>query len=104
MLQPIFLNPEEVGDPLKLTELVRRALREASYAGPRGGNLVYVDAMDLPGALEVRGVYSVREGQVTVTLKVRKDGKERFTKVLKAPVADLAKLVPAILETVEGIR
>ena len=66
VLHPRLLNPEEVGDSLHLSELLDVQLRGESEAVPRGGTIVYVDANELPGAVEPKGIYSVMGGKIVV--------------------------------------
>jgi hypothetical protein len=63
LLPPLFLNPGEGFDNLRLTALVRKKLREESYASARGGThslpVVYVDEEQFAGAVLPSGTCSI---------------------------------------------
>jgi WD40 repeat protein len=77
ILRPVLLNQKLGRDDLKLTPLLRDALREESYATVRGRDaapLVFVDAEEMPDAIIPTGLYTIEGETVRVTLNlVRND-------------------------------
>jgi uncharacterized caspase-like protein len=96
ILRPVLQNQKLGYDNLKLTPLLRDALREESYATVRGHEtapLVFVDAEEMPGAIIPSGNYAIEGDTVTITLiLVRNDEVlKRFT--IEGQRTDLPGLV-----------
>jgi len=112
LLSPMFLNPGEGFDNLRLTALVRKKLRDDSYASGRGGArrlpVVYVDAEQFTGVLLPSGTYSVAGDKVQATLVLVRDQK-RLTDLkvegdAKDPSALAAQIVEGIMGAVENVK
>jgi WD40 repeat protein/uncharacterized caspase-like protein len=122
ILKPVFLDAETVDDQLRLNELVADRLRALSESGsargpgsaaaPGGtgvGGIVYVDAAEMPGAVQVRGSYTVAAaaasggggGTVRVTLRLRRDGAEIGSAMVTGSVSDPAGLADRIAAAIE---
>ncbi len=94
ILRPVLMDPEVIGDPLKLTQLFAKRLREESATVARGGGtVVYVDAEELPGAIQPKGTYTVDGNTVTVRLVLWRDGEKAATVPVEGTKDRLAKLV-----------
>ena len=101
VLKPVLFNPEEVGDPLRLTQLLGKHLRERSTIGRRGvGPFVYVNADELPGAVQPKGAYTVNDSAVAVTLALWRVGEKTTTLQVKGTTDDLPKLASAMVDAV----
>ncbi|RPJ06298.1 MAG: hypothetical protein EHM37_20125, partial [Deltaproteobacteria bacterium] len=112
LLSPMFLNPGEGFDNLRLTALVRKKLRDDSYASGRGGArrlpVVYVDAEQFTGVLLPSGTYSIAGDKVQATLVLVRDQK-RLTDLkvegdAKDPSALAAQIVEGIMGAVENVK
>ena len=69
LLKASFQDDARVKDVLGLSKRVNDRFREASAAA-RGATLVFVDADDFPGAVQVIGRYKVSGDRVTVTFSL----------------------------------
>jgi WD40 repeat protein len=67
VVQASFQEEARVRDNLGLGKRVNDRLRAASSSG-RGAALVYVEAAEFPGAVEVRGRYKLAENKVTMSV------------------------------------
>ena len=112
LLPPVFLNPGEGFDNLGLTGLVRKMLREESYASTRSGvqNLpaVYVDADQFAGGLLPSGTYNINGDAVQVAIVLVRD-RQRLTVVKvegssKAPDLLAQQILKGIMEAVQKIQ
>jgi WD40 repeat protein len=112
LLPPLFLNHTEGFDTLSLTALVRKKLRDESYASGRGGAqqlpVVYVDAEQFAGAISPSGTYSIAGDKVQATVVLVRDQKRlKDLKVegnAKDPAALAAKIVEGIMEAVKDVK
>lgn len=76
LLAPVFQNPEEVGDPLGLTDRVELLLAnesETQARGQGGGGFVFMGKGKLPGAVEPSGSYTIAKGKATVRIVLRRE-------------------------------
>ena len=77
ILRPVLLNRTLGIDNLKLTPLLREALREESYATVHGRDtaaLIFVDAGEMPEAILPTGLYTITGETIKLTLNlVRND-------------------------------
>lgn len=104
--RPMVLRPQLVtlDEDLHLDRLVAERLREDGAAAPRGDAppaLSFVDAADFPGAIQPSGVYTLSGDAVSLTLKLRKDGKDLKTLTLSGSKADPAALAGKIAAAIE---
>lgn len=76
MLRSSLLNRDEDEDDPKRTPLLRRELAEATVSSGRGEPvaIVYVPGDDYAGAVRPTGTYTVQSGDVSVRLRLKKDG------------------------------
>ncbi len=74
ILSPRLLNAELIEDDLKLEPMLRARLRESSYAVARGqpAQVVYVDADEMAGAIQLSGQYTVQAPNLQVRLVLRR--------------------------------
>jgi len=112
LLPPMLMNLGEGFDNLGLTALVRKKLREESYASDRGGArrlpVVYVDAEQFAGAFVPSGTYSVAGDKVQATVILVRDQK-RLTDLkvegnAKDPEALSAEIVQRIMATIQSLK
>jgi uncharacterized protein YkuJ len=112
LLPPVFLNPGEGFDNLGLTALIRKKLREESYASARGRThslpAVFIDAEQFAGALLPSGTYSVAGDKVQATVVLVRDQK-RLTNLkvegdANDPEALSAKIVERIMATIQELK
>jgi hypothetical protein len=112
LLRPVLQNADEnvLDDDLGLMPLLRGKLRDASFAGVRGGKKalppVYVDADEMPGAVRPSGKYTVAGQAVRVRLNLRRDGQTVAVVEVSGTRDDLpglaSRLVAAIEAKVQG--
>jgi len=96
ILRPLLLD-SQVGDRLNLTSLLGTRLLEESYAAGRGGEMVYVDAGDMPGAIQPRGIYTVEGRVVHVKMVLWRDGAKIGTLEIDGVTDDLPSLLTALV-------
>ena len=91
--RPSFQDPTEGADVLGLNDKVCSCLRDET-ASPRGEALVFVDAAGFPGAFQLSGTYTTKDGVTTVRFRLRR-GKEAVSKWLEVTGAgdDLVKRI-----------
>jgi hypothetical protein len=106
ILRPQLFNPDEVGDTLGLSALLRKYLNEQSYAArgasSRGGALVFVDADELPGAIQPAGSYTANGQVVKVRMKLRRSGEIVHEFEVAGEKGNLSRLVEALGEGIAG--
>ena len=102
ILRPTLINPDEVGDTLKLTKLLIKKLREKSIV-KRGmaAPLVYVDAEELPGAVQPKGLYTVKDTAIEVKLVLWRDGKQAGTVSAHGQTDKLEALAEELVTAIE---
>lgn len=81
ILRPRLINPEQGFDDLELEASLRKSLLKSHHAaagrpGAPATAYVFVDADQMPGALQPSGTYVIRGDVVTVTLNLIRDGKK----------------------------
>jgi WD40 repeat protein len=103
LLAPVFQNPEEVGDPLELTDRVTLLLsNESNQSIESRGGFLFVGKGKLPGAIEPSGSYTVLNGQAQVRIVLRRDGKvvKGWTETFSIKSIDaLAKHIAQAIQT-----
>jgi hypothetical protein len=112
LLPPVLFNPSEGFDNLGLTTLVRKKLREESYASVRGGArklpVVYVDAEQFPGALLPSVSYSVVGDKVQATVVLVRDQKRLTDLKVEGNAEDpgtlAVQIVEGIMATVQHLK
>lgn len=105
LLAPVFLNPEEIGDPLGLTERVELLLANESEATARargGGGFVFIGKGKLPGAIETSSSYTVANGTATVRIALRRDSKKVAEFTVTAPAAPPEALAKTVAEAIQS--
>jgi hypothetical protein len=104
ILRPVFMNPDELADNLKLGPALRDRLRNESYVSTRGTDpspkTVFIDEEEFPGAIRPSGIYTVKGDQVTVKVSLRRDGKQLTQLEITGSVQDLQQLVDRIAAAV----
>jgi WD40 repeat protein/uncharacterized caspase-like protein len=106
ILRPSLQNKDLGYDNLKLLPALQKALFEASYASPRGGNeplLVFVDASEMPDAFMPVGSYTVAGGTVTIQLNLIRNDKPVTTLTIEGPVTDEQSKAVLIRKVIEAI-
>ncbi len=106
ILRPRFLDAQADDDTLDLMKALRARLRDESFVTARGANqpaIVFVDDEDFPGGIRPTGRYTVEGDKVTVTLRLRRDGKEvGSAQVITGTKTDVAGLAAKVLEAVKN--
>lgn len=100
ILRPVLQNQKRGYDNLKLTPLLRDALREASYATVRGRDaapLVFVDAEEMPDAILPTGLYTIEGENVRVTLNLVRNDEVLKSFTVEGQRNDLPGLVKKLL-------
>jgi hypothetical protein len=102
ILRAVLMNAEKGYDNLQLTSALRKRLQEETWVAARDRNKsqlgVYVDAEEMPGAVQPSGIYAVAGQNVTVTLNLIRDGQNIGSFQVKRNQEDVAGLLN---ETVE---
>jgi len=96
ILRPLFFDAQADDDTLGLMKSLRALLRDESFVMGRGaseGDLVFVDDEEFPGGIRPTGRYAVEGNQVTVVLRLRRDGIEIANAHVTATKDDLAAKV-----------
>lgn len=94
VLGPILTNRAEDWDSLDLSTLLRVALRQrALVRGSGGAPLVYVDAVEMPGAVRPQGAYTIAGKRVTLRLNLIRDKENLGAVELEGSTDALADLV-----------
>lgn len=100
ILRPLFFDALADDDTIGLMKTFRALLRDEGFATGRGasGGLVFVDDEEFPGGIRPTGRYSVAGDQVTLMLRLRRDGIE----IASVPVTGTTKdLAAKVLEAVK---
>jgi len=100
VLRPILFNPDAVDDDLHLALALKRALNEESY---RSASIVFVDTDELPGAIRVSGVYTVRAQTVEGHLTLRRDATAIGSTTFSGPAGDVADLAETIARKIASL-
>jgi hypothetical protein len=95
-LRSSFQDDAELQDHLHLAQLVDEALRATSARGQEG-QLVYVDATDLPDAYALVGRYRVQGTEVTATVSLFQGRRQAASFSLSGKTSALADLASAIV-------
>ena len=100
--KPIFLRPQLVNaegpDDLDLAPAVRRALRNATWIGTRGGPMpeaIFVDEDEMPGAIRIGGTYVVEQNRVTAQIWLSRDNAKKRI-VVQGSTTDVAAFATRI--------
>lgn len=94
VLGPVLTNRTEDWDSLELGTLLRKALRQQALARGGGGpGLVYVDAVEMPGAVRPQGAYVIDGGRVTLKVNLIRDRQNVGTIELEGRIDALDELV-----------
>lgn len=105
LLRPNFQNRATDDDELRLSAGVRDRLRGAAYGeeavSSRGVTPVFVDSDELPGAVSIRGGYEIgADGIVTVTVRLRRDGKEIANRTITGKSTEPDRLADIIVQAI----
>jgi WD40 repeat protein len=107
ILRPRFYEDQVGDDTLDLMKTLRALLRDESYVTARGAGeaaLVFVDDEEFPGGIRPTGIYIVQGDMVSVTLRLRREGKDIATKQVTGTKGNVAaKLVQTIKATVSKL-
>lgn len=100
VLRPNFQNQEGIGDDLGIASLLRDRLREASYAagGEGEAGLVFIDADEMPDAINPYGRYVVEGDVVRVTVRLYRNRVNVATISVLGNKANLLGLSEKLLE------
>jgi hypothetical protein len=104
ILRPRFFDENADDDTLDLMKLLRARLRDESFASGRGSGqaaLIFVDDEDFPGGIRPTGRYAIMGDQVTVTLRLRRDGVEIGNTQIVGSKANLAELAHKIIQVLK---
>ncbi len=108
ILRPRFSDATEEDDTLKLEKALAVLLREETYLTGRGvgdGGLIFVDADEVRGGIRLTGRYTVEGNGVTMTLRLRRDGKDIDSYPVAATKDDLAaKVMEAVKAAIKKLR
>ena len=108
ILRPLFFDEAADDDTLSLMKIVRARLRDESFVTGRGaspGILVFVDDDEFPGGIRPTGRYTVQGNNVTLTLRLRRDGIEIANTQVTGTKDDVPGLAAKVVEAVkEAIR
>lgn len=103
ILRPNFQNQDEFDDNLRIGNLLRDRLREASYAVVRGdahSGLVFVEADEMPDAFRPVGRYLVEADLVRVTFKLIRNNNALSTITIEGSKNDLHALTEKIYNAI----
>ena len=96
ILRPLFFDAQADDDTLGLMKTLRALLRDEGFVTGRGASedgLVFVDDEEFPGGIRPTGRYSVEGDQVTLMLRLRRDGIEIASAHVTGTKKDLAAKV-----------
>jgi hypothetical protein len=105
ILRPRILDVDADDDTLDLMKVLRAQLRDESSVTGRGtsqGVLVFVDDEEFPGGIRPTGRYTVTGNEVTLTLRLRRDGVEIATAQVRGPKDDMPGLAAKVVEAVKA--
>ncbi|MCU1267895.1 MAG: (Myosin heavy-chain) kinase [Acidobacteria bacterium] len=100
ILRPVLQNQKLGYDNLKLTPLLRDALREESYATVRGRDaapLVFVDAEEMPDAIIPSGNYTIEGDTIRVILNLIRNDEVFKSVTIEGRRTDLPGLVKKLV-------
>ncbi|PHN07833.1 caspase family protein [Flavilitoribacter nigricans] len=101
LIRSLLMNKDKLQDDLNLVELIEMVFREETEEGS-DGNLNYADLNKLPGAYSLGGLYTVNGGNISIDLKLFKDGKDPVN--LEIPETnDPKRLVRYIIRQVKKV-
>jgi hypothetical protein len=99
ILRAIFQREERpYADSLDLSRRVNAALRDAADPAARGGNIVFVDGDELPGALRLTGRYRKVGDNVQVDSYLLDGEAVRAQFEVSGPASDLDGLARVLVE------
>jgi hypothetical protein len=104
ILRPRFFDENADDDTLDLMKLLRARLRDESFASGRGSGqaaLIFVDDEDFPGGIRPTGRYAIMGDQVTVTLRLRRDGVEIGNTQIVGSKVNLAELAHKMIQVLK---
>ncbi|PHN07832.1 eIF2A-related protein [Flavilitoribacter nigricans] len=102
LIRSVFLNQTLLDDDLGLIELLEKKFREETERGKKA-DLIYVDTNQYPGAYSVKGLYTIKEGMISIRLKLF--GNDEPQELNIDPTDDPERLVQNILKAVKkGIQ
>jgi hypothetical protein len=104
ILRPVFLNALLLRDDLGLSAVLRKRLREETYASERGGRrtaaAIFVDESESPGAISPSGSYTIEGRKVNVTVVLSRDDREVYRFTIDGSSDDLDALAAKIVQTI----
>ncbi len=68
IVQPVLMNPDIIGDPIRLTQVITDKLKKLT-------SIVYIDAEKYPNALMMTGFYTVKNTNITAEIKIFRNDK-----------------------------
>jgi hypothetical protein len=102
LLRPVLLNPEVTDDDLNLSMLLAKRLRDEDLAARGQANAVYIDAEELPGAIQIKGTYTRVGELVVLKIVLRRDGKIIKTLQIEHSKNDVNSLIEKIAHDVSS--
>lgn len=95
ILSPVLLNGTEGYDDLELADLLRKELRNISFQ-PQA-QLSFAEAEQMADAIKPSGLYLVKDGVITVTVRLIRNNKPVSTFTVTGKVVEKEALVKAIV-------
>jgi WD40 repeat protein len=101
VLRPVLLDQGEMSDSLGLSTALTRSLRQQGIVTARGeSKYVFVDAAELPGAVQPSGLYTVAGDKVEVKLVLKQDNRKLADLSVQGDKSDPAALAQAIADRI----
>jgi ankyrin repeat protein/WD40 repeat protein len=102
-IRSMFMDTEQYSDVLSISKKVNELLNETSAKG-KESELIFVDVSEYPEAFVISGGYVQSEGEITVSIKLKKGNEQELSFSIKAKNADelSQKIIEKVLETLEN--
>jgi WD40 repeat protein len=98
LLRPVLMNIDSIGDPLELTELLRKSLQN------NGDKWVFIDADTAPDGISLQGTYTIAKEIININIKMWKSEKELQNFTITGKKNKLSTLIDDIIKQMMLIK